>query len=510
MDRHPRLIALFAGAIGATGFAPLGLWPLMLLALAVLAALVMHAKTVRRAALIGWLFGVGHFSVGLNWIAGSFLHQDAMPAWLGYFAVVALSLYLAAFPALGMAVAKALAPRGGWPFVLVLAAAWIVSEYGRATVFTGFAWNPVAVAFVSTWLSGWARLTGTYGLSGLVVLGAGAAALAINDMRARAIGGAGALAAVAGGWALLIPNPADTGRIVRIAQPNINLDTIRDPFAARTVVERLARLSGTPGRAPRMVFWSEGAVPDVYEVFYDQQVRDAIATLLGPDDRLLAGATRVEYRRVKAAGGVGTESRAIGAQNSVFLLDAAGRIGARYDKAHLVPYGEYLPMRALLTPLGLARLVPGDLDFWAGPGPRSLNVPGFGRVGLQICYEIVFSGQVIDRKNRPDMLFNPSIDAWFGTWGPPQHLAQAQLRAIEEGLPIVRATPTGISAVIDARGTLRHTVALNTEGFIEAKLPGALTPTPFAMFGNLLPMALALLFAIAGVALARRQRYGRI
>ena len=133
---------------------------------------------------------------------------------------------------------------------------------------------------------------------------------------------------------------------------------------------------------------------------------------------------------------------------------AGARIVGRYDKAHLVPYGEYLPMRPLLSAIGLSRLAPGDLDFRAGPGPRTLDLPGFGRVGFQLCYEIIFSGEVVDRANRPDFIFNPSNDAWFGAWGPPQHLAQARLRALEEGLPVIRATPTGICAVIDADGRL--------------------------------------------------------
>ena len=129
---------------------------------------------------------------------------------------------------------------------------------------------------------------------------------------------------------------------------------------------------------------------------------------------------------------------------TIRFLHADGTLGPRYDKAHLVPYGEYLPMRPILSAIGLSRLAPGDIDFWPGPGPHTLDLGRFGKAGLQICYEIIFSGQVVDRAHRPDFLFNPSNDAWFGSWGPPQHLAQARLRAIEEGLPVIRATPTGI------------------------------------------------------------------
>ena len=176
-----------------------------------------------------------------------------------------------------------------------------------------------------------------------------------------------------------------------------------------------------------------------------------------------------------------------------------------------MPYGEYLPMRPLLSAIGLSRLAPGNIDFNAGPGARTLALPGFGKVGLQICYEIIFSGQVVDRANRPDFLFNPSNDAWFGAWGPPQHLAQARLRAAEEGLPVVRSTPTGISALIDARGTLVEALPWRTAGVIDGRLPPARSGlTLFARLGNLLPLALGFSLLIWAVVLDARRRYRHI
>jgi apolipoprotein N-acyltransferase len=182
----------------------------------------------------------------------------------------------------------------------------------------------------------------------------------------------------------------------------------------------------------------------------------------------------------------------------------------RYDKAHLVPYGEYLPMRPLLEPLGLARLAPGDVDFGAGPGPKTVYVPGWGRVGLQLCYEIIFSGHVVNWEHRPDFIFNPSNDAWFGSWGPPQHLAQARLRAAEEGLPVIRSTPTGISALIDARGRVVKQLDRGTAGVIDAYLPAAaIKPPPFARFGNAIPLLLAAALLISAIAIAGAGRYRR-
>jgi apolipoprotein N-acyltransferase len=242
----------------------------------------------------------------------------------------------------------------------------------------------------------------------------------------------------------------------------------------------------------------EDGYPASYYLRADPRLtRARIAAMLGPIDQAMVGGNALMFD---------SSSRLTGAGNSVWVVDSAGMLGTRYDKAHLVPYGEYLPMRPLLQPLGLARLVMGDIDFVPGPGPRTLDVPGFGKAGIQICYEIIFSGQVVDRANRPDFLFNPSNDAWFGSWGPPQHLAQARLRAIEEGLPILRATPTGISAVIDARGRVLGTVPAGTEGAITLPLPRPLPRTPFARMGNWLAFlvaGLALLLAVANRRFAR-------
>jgi apolipoprotein N-acyltransferase len=173
-----------------------------------------------------------------------------------------------------------------------------------------------------------------------------------------------------------------------------------------------------------------------------------------------------------------------------------------------VPYGEYLPMRPLLSAIGLSRLAPGDMDFASGPGPRTINVGGeWGKVGFQLCYEIIFSGHVVDERHRPAFIFNPSNDAWFGRWGPPQHLAQARLRAAEEGLPVLRATPTGISAVIDGRGNVVKSLPWRTQGVIDAVLPpAASSPPPFARFGNVIPLLLGFGLIIGGIVLGRRRR----
>ena len=172
-----------------------------------------------------------------------------------------------------------------------------------------------------------------------------------------------------------------------------------------------------------------------------------------------------------------------------------------------MPYGEYLPMRSLLEPLGVSRLVAGTLDFRSGPGPQTLNLEPWGRIGIQICYEIIFSGQVVEDGNRPDFIFNPSNDGWFGRFGPPQHLAQARLRGIEEGLPVLRATTNGISAVIDANGVVRGHIGEDVAARIDGRVPRAHAPTPFSRAGNWLPLGWAIvLLILAAVALRLRPR----
>ncbi|MFN3946213.1 MAG: apolipoprotein N-acyltransferase [Allosphingosinicella sp.] len=500
-------LAFLAGLVAAAGFEPLSLWPLTLLAFAGLLALVETAPSLRSALARGWWFGLGNFTLGLNWIATAFTYQSAMPAWLGWIAVVLLSLYLAVYPAMAAGLAWRWGRANRLTLVLFLAAAWIVTEWLRATMFTGFAWNPIGVTLVGTPAAKLSTLYGTYGLSGTAVLLAGTLYLAARRHWTRAAAVAGAV--VAGGILVhLGHSPADTrpGVALRIVQPNIGQEYKYHPDFADRNFERLHALTGGPGPEgqPRLILWPEAAVIDPLEDerrdplarAYAANLRRAIGRSIGPDDVLLTGGVSL-----LSDDGL----RVSGATNSVYIMDDGGRIHARYDKAHLVPYGEYLPMRRLLEPIGLSRLVPGAIDFVPGPGPRSFPLPQLGLVGFQLCYEIIFSGDVVDRANRPNFLFNPSNDAWFGAWGPPQHLAQARLRAIEEGLPVLRSTPTGISAVIDSEGRILARLGWREAGVIDARLPRPAPPTLFARVGNLLPFLFALALVAAGAAAMRRR-----
>ena len=489
------LVAVIVGALSAFAFQPFGLWPLMPVAFAILAGLVASAPRMRAALALGWGFGLGQFCVGLNWIATSFTYQAAMPAWLGWLAVFLLSLYLAVYPMLATGLAWRIGRRQPIALVFTLAAGWILCEYLRAGIFTGFAWNPVGVTLVATPLRRASGFIGTYGLSGLTVLIGGALWLGMRSLRDAGVTLTVPLAA--GLATFLLPHAPDRqGPALRIVQPNIGQDSKWQPGAAATAEARLLSLSGTPGSEPRLIMWPEAAITAPLEdnrtgaaPFVAGQ-RAAIVRALGPNDLLLTGGLGVRSTDGQSAAGV---------RNSLFVFAPSGQLLSRYDKAHLVPYGEYLPMRPILSRLGLSRLAPGDVDFDPGPGPQTLTLPGFGRMGLQICYEIIFSGEVVDRAHRPDFLFNPSNDAWFGRWGPPQHLAQARLRAAEEGLPVVRSTPTGISALVDADGALLNSLEWREPGQIDAHLPAARAPTPFALLGNLLPLLFAFGLLLVGL-----------
>lgn len=527
--RSPKLVALIAGALAACGFQPLALWPLMLAGLACLAELLWRTERLRGAFATGWFFGLGYFSLGNNWIATAFTYQANMPAWLGGIAVVLLALYLALFPAFACAGAwlalnrhragSTTDPLRFAALGLALAACWIVSEWVRSWLFSGFAWNPVGVALLGDFdkrgLAMIAQWVGTYGVSGVAVLVAGLPGCLLRSFRGTdglmrwlpLVPGLAVIAVVIA--AMTMPDPW-TGReegTVRytLVQPDIRQEYIDDPRNYEANFIKLANLSlpRDPGEK-RVVFWPESGLGDYLRDGYPDYLyrmytyagdpllaRRRIGRVVGPNGVLMAGAVDL----------VMVDDEGVAARNSVTAIDGKGDILAGYSKAHLVPFGEYLPLRWLLGPLGASRLVAGSLDFWPGPGPRSIDLGNWGEVGVQICYEIVFSGEVADPGNRPDYIFNPSNDGWFGTWGPPQHLAQARMRALEEGLPILRSTTTGISAVIDADGIVRRFVPYHQAARLDGRIPPPHTPTLFAIYGNSLPLLLALAFAAIAMAL---------
>ncbi|WP_337189666.1 apolipoprotein N-acyltransferase [Aurantiacibacter rhizosphaerae] len=524
LDAHPHLASLGLGLLSATGFQPLGLWPVALLAVGLFALIAANTASWLRAFRLGWLFGVAHFTLGNNWIATAFTFQSEMPAMLGWAAVPLLALYLAVYPALAAIIARLVVRnRAGLAFALTFAGAWIFTEWLRSWVFSGYVWNPLGMVLLGPMdrpgLAAITPIMGTYALSGLAVL-LGCALVLMLKERNWLAAGATALLLVAGMfWPAGEAQQGDL--LVTIVQPDIRQERISDPRFFEANYNRLAQLSrreesgaGTNTDAePRIVLWPESGMADYLREGYPQRYYDRttalgsplyarrrLATAVGDDSVLLTGAVDLE---------IGADEtgfvRALGARNAVTAIGSDGELLGGYAKAHLVPYGEYLPMREWLEPLGLTRLVAGSIDFWPGPGPRTLDLGEYGKVSPQVCYEIIFSGQVTDRSNRADYIFNPSNEAWFGGNAQPQFLAQSRMRAIEEGLPVLRATTTGISAVIDARGVVRQHLAQHVQGRIDARVPPATAPTLFARFGNMLGLAWSIVLMLAGFVAMRRQ-----
>ncbi|WP_164115656.1 apolipoprotein N-acyltransferase [Sphingorhabdus sp. Alg239-R122] len=512
---YPKWLALITGVLSATGFAPLGLWPATLVCLALLIHLIAIAPNKKAAFGRGWLFGLGHFVLGLNWIATAFTFQAAMPVWLGYIAVVLLSLYLALYPALAALaawwIAKLIQGRNGvaranWVLVLAFAGMWIITEWLRSWVFTGFSWNPLGASLVTLPMTGFTKITGTYGLAGFVVLFSAALVFLLQRNWKSSLSMLALLAALNLAPFFWITETAPAKTPITVVQPNIGQDVKWEEDNAAQNFAKLAQLTQSDSSKPRLIFWPEAAIPDFLEKGYPnrfyypgspEQSRARLRATMNTGDIMVLGALKLD---VNAGGQI------YGARNSVMAMDTDSELISSYDKSHLVPYGEYLPMRPLLSLFGLSRLAPGDLDFTPGPGPRNIDLASFGTAGIQVCYEIIFSGQVVDPDNRPDFIFNPSNDAWFGAWGPPQHLAQAQLRAVEEGLPVIRSTPTGISAVVDANGRIRESVPIGQAGRIDTALPAAHAPTLFARYGNILPIVFAIILLISAVAIGRHRR----
>jgi len=484
-------LAAVAGGV-ATGLAmPPWHWlPLGVLGLLAYVWLWDRATTPRAAFWRGWGWGFGHFAIGSYWIIEAFFVPPAQWALAGPPIVVGPAAILGLFPALAAAGARWAAlrrPHLGirWRRLVLLALLWMAGEWLRGHILSGYPWNPLAHVFVfaEPLLQG-AALVGVYGLGvfTFLVLAAPAAGWRASAVALAALVGAGA----AGVW-VMEPARLD-GPKLRIVQPNIAQGEKWRPEARAKHFARLMTLSRADGwEGLAAVIWPETAVPFI--VTPDTEGPALMATAAPPGGWLLAGAPRAESRALTAV------------WNSLLAIDGEGKIAASYDKAHLVPLGEYVPLRKQLTPV--AGFI-GRGSFEAGPGPTTLTVAGLPAFSPIICYEVIFPGAVAGADGRSRWLLNITNDAWFGlSSGPHQHLASARLRAIEEGLPMMRAANTGISAVIDPYGRILASLGMEREGIIDHVLPAARAATPYARLGD---FSLLAIIAALGLALSVRSR----
>lgn len=481
----PAALAFGGGALLSLALAPWHvLWGVPL-AFALAGRLLLGAASGRAAALAGWLFGLGYFAFGLSWIIEPFQIDPERHAWMAPFALVLLAAGLALYWGLAFGLAARFA-RGAWRLPALIAA-WGLAEFARAYLLTGFPWAAFGQFWIDTPAAGLLAWIGPHGLALLTLT----ACLPLALLPRRPLA-ALAPAALAGGLVLALPAPVlppDTATTVRIVQPNAPQDEKWHPERRWDFVRRMIAFSAE-GPRPDLIIWPETAVPQLLNNAGDTLAFISEAVQGTP---VLLGIQREEAGRY---------------YNSAVLTGAAGAVEATYDKAHLVPFGEYVPFGDLMARFGIHGFATqAGAGYAAGDGAQLLPLPGGMALPL-ICYEAVFP-QDLRVAERPAMLVQITNDAWFGTRsGPYQHLVQARMRAIEQGLPMLRAANTGVSAVIGPDGALRESLPLGEAGYFDAALPGALPATLYSRTGDGPVFALCLLLGVfsllAGRSLARR------
>ena len=485
-------VAILSGVLAAAALPPFNLVPLLLVAFPVLVWLVDGARTWRAAAFIGWGFGFGFFAAGLHWLAYPLLVDGDLFAWLVPFTVVGVPAGLAIFPA-AAALAVPLSRTTGFRRVVVLALSWTAAEWIRGHFLTGFPWNLIGYTWtVSDAMLQVTAVTGIYGLTLLTVLVAAAPAAMAPDPGARpnetsapgrprgaawtlGLFVAACLGVVWGAGAIRLGN-AETGFTetrVRVVQPAIAQRNKWRVDLREANLERHIALSVVGGDAVDVVIWPETAA--TLALVEKGVVANRIAGALPPGAVLITGAFRFQGGREN-----------LRAWNSLRVVDPNASFAATYDKHHLVPFGEFVPLRSVLGALGLKKITEGSLDISAGSGPATLHVEGLPPFSPLICYEAIFPGAVTDPGDRPQWLLGITNDAWFGPLaGPAQHFEMARVRAIEEGLPMVRAANTGISALVDPYGRVLQRIGLGDAGTINGVLPVATKSQPlYARFGD--------------------------
>ncbi|MEQ8194484.1 MAG: apolipoprotein N-acyltransferase [Rhodospirillales bacterium] len=467
--------------------------------------LIDSGRSRRAVFAVGWWFGFGYFVAGLYWIGIALWIKAAQFGWLIPFAVLGLPACLAVYIGAVAVLTRVLAPTPGIGRVLVFAAAWTALEWIRGWALTGFPWNLIGTAWAfSDSMIQLSALTGIYGLSLVTMAAAAMPAVLIMPGRAARRAVLAAAVLLGGVWlggAVRLAGADDStvaGVRLRLVQPNIAQEMKWQPeLRAAHVMQQLhmSRRSPAPGSAPPThVIWSETAVP--YNLAIEPRLQNVIGDAVPDKGLIITGAPRttppgVEPYRV---------------WNSLHALDPRGSIVATYDKSHLVPFGEYVPLRGILT---MAKVTPGMTDFSRGTGPRTIRLDGLPPVSPLICYEGIFPGRVIsDSDTRPHWLLNITNDAWYGrSAGPYQHFAAVRFRAAEEGMPLVRVANTGISAIVDSYGRVTARLGLGKAGVVDGGLPKSLVVlTPYARFGDWFVWGLMIVTGGGGVWLSRRKR----
>lgn len=479
-------LAVFALGLGsALAFAPYNFFWILFITFPLFLKLI-EDTSGRRAFAQGWLFGFGFFLAGLFWVSAALFVDIAKFWWVLPFAAGGLPVGLALF--VGAATWGAQHFKG-LSRLIAFAVFFCALEWVRGHVLTGFPWQLIGYAWVDTPFLQLAAYGGAYGLSLwatlLTVLPTAFFTKGAKPFAPLLL--IGLLLAGGYGAALLRPPvPVGEGPLVRIVQPNIAQSLKLDPAMRSRNFQKLLANTLQPG-IPDIIIWPESAVP---YTLGDPDTRHAIANILPPNGILLTGTVRVW-----------DEGDTRHYANSLQALNKAGDLVGYYDKVHLVPFGEFVPLRGLIP----FEAVAAGADFSVGPGPVTLHVPGVPAFSTRICYEAIFPGVAVDETDRPDWIVNITNDGWYGqTSGPYQHFEISRVRAVEEGLPLVRVANTGISGLVGADGRIMAQTALGEEAVLDVRLPKTLPPPPYALYGDI-PFGLALL--MGAMALFVRKRY---
>ena len=505
-----RLIAFAAGAVGALALPPFGYALAMIVPMTVAVWLIDGAPaasrrgaigwaTLRSAFAIGWWWGFGYFVAGLWWLGAAFLVDGDDFLWALPLGVIGLPLALALFPAFGFALARAIWPTGAWR-ALALAVGLSVAAFAQANVLTGFPWNEYGMALGEhLWPAQAAAFVGLHGLTLMTIVLCAAPATLPSGWRPTMMAAvATALLCGFGALRLAQPKPAPAhGAKLRLVQPNVAQGPDFSEENGAAILSGYLKLSDRATSPERTgvadvthLFWPESAFPFI--LTRDPSAMARIIDYLRGGAVLVTGAARAEDD--------GDKTRYF---NSIEAIDRSGLSAERYDKHRLVPFGEYLPLRSLFDRLHVTQFVHTPGGFAAGVGSRTLSVRGLPKALAMVCYEAIFPNEGRVRSgDTADVgyILNLTDDAWFGrTAGPYQHFAQARLRAIELGLPMLRVANTGVSAIIDARGRVIDDAPLGVEAVIDGALPGALPPTWQARWGAASFIILAALAALASL-----------
>ncbi|VFU09376.1 apolipoprotein N-acyltransferase [Methylocella tundrae] len=545
-----RLIALSCGAVGALAMAPFNFFAAMAVPMTVAVWLIDGSTALpekkpviplatssgrewrvwrklplaaRRAFWAGWWWGFGYFLAGLWWLGAAFLADNDQYVFAMPLGVIGLPAAMAIYPALGFMLARLIWTQGP-SRIFAFAAALTFTEWLRGRLFTGFPWNGFGMALGGN-LAG-AQLASVIGLYGLtivtIVLFSAPATLAAQPFSRRPLAPTGAalvaLAAIFGfgAWRLAqAPQNSVAGVALRIMQPNLAEDDKFRPQYRDEILDHYLKLSALAADADSLdvtvVIWPESAFPFILS--RDPEAMAEIGAALPLGSILVTGAARAQEDPRTIAAGLGLPISKLANPvffNTIQVIGSGGVLIDSYDKAHLVPFGEYLPFESLLTHIGLHHFVHIPGGFEPGPGRKTLNVPGLPPVAPLICYEAIFPGEVLPQEPgapRPGLLLNVTNDGWFGlTAGPYQHFAQARLRAIEEGLPLIRAANTGVSAIVDPYGRVKEQLPLGVEGLLKGSLPAAIPAPVFARHPFLTPFLCWIAVLAIAVAVFSRKR----